>query len=282
MQGNVQAMNRASRWPVLAVLVAVALSGCKEQLNSHVSERDANDILATLYAARIRAHKSPLDKELWSVEVDAQDLQRALQVLRERGLPREQFANTGELFKKEGLVSTPSEERIRFIYALSQELAHTLSQIDGVVAARVHPVIPANDPLASQIRLASASVFIKHRHDANLQAMAPAIKNLVMRSIEGLTYDNISLTFVVAEEPVSDSVAVEAAGSSIWIIIGTLATLLLAALGGLAYLWTGYRRAIARGEPSTPVDATSGQGHTSGEPRRRALWSALFRPREAM
>jgi len=190
---------RLSRW-ALAALSVILLSSCKSELYSRVSERDANEILATLYSAGIAAGKSTRDEKTWLVQVDEHDLQRALLLLNEHGLPREQFSNTGELFKKEGLISTPSEERIRYIYAVSQELSNTLSQIDGVIAARVHPVIPANDPLATRIRPSSASVFIKHRRDADLQAMAPAIKNLVMRSIEGLEYENISLTFVAAEE----------------------------------------------------------------------------------
>ena len=193
-------MDRSLRLAI-AVLATALLCSCKSELYARVSERDANQILATLYAAGIQAGKSSRDEKTWSVQVEERDLQRALLLVSEHGLPREQFSTTGELFKKEGLISTPSEERIRYIYAISQELANTLSQIDGVVAARVHPVIPANDPLATRVRPSSAAIFIKHRADANLQAMAPAIKNLVMRSIEGLEYENISLTFIAAEEP---------------------------------------------------------------------------------
>jgi len=202
-----------------AMRVAVTLLGvcllcsCKSQLYSRVSERDANEILATLYSAGIRADKSTRDEKSWSVLVEEGELQHALQLLSEHGLPREPFANTGDLFRKKGLISTPSEERIRYIYAVSQELSNTLSQIDGVITARVHPVIPANDPLATRIRPASAAVFIKHRHDANLQAMAPAIKNLVMGSIEGLQYENIALTFV-ASEPSPDEKRAEPANAA--------------------------------------------------------------------
>lgn len=186
---------------LLPLLLLSLLSACRAELHSQVSERDANEILATLYAAGIEASKHTDDGKVWSVEVDESELQLALQIVAARGLPREQFTNTGEIFKKEGLISTPSEERIRFIYAISQELGRTLSEIDGVVTARVHPVIPANDPLASRIRPSSASVFIKHRRDADLQALAPTIRNLVMHSIEGLEYENVALSFVAAEEP---------------------------------------------------------------------------------
>ena len=241
------------------LLIFPLLSACRAELYSRVSERDANEILATLYGAGIEAYKHTSDSKVWSVEVGESELQQALQIVAARGLPREQFTNTGEVFKKEGLISTPSEERIRFIYALSQELGRTLSEIDGVVAARVHPVIPANDPLASRIRPSSASVFIKHRPNANLQALAPTIKNLVMRSIEGLEYENISLTFVPAEEPLSRVLEARApSGASTDVHRdGTMVVLglLLLAVGALGYGWTRLRPVIAKLATRTPPPA---------------------------
>jgi type III secretion protein J len=229
---------------LLPILLVVGLCSCKSELFERLDERDANEMLAALYSAGLQAGKSTPDGKTWSVEVEAREMPVALRILSERGLPREQFANAGDLFKKEGLVSTPAEERIRYIYAVSQELSSTLSQIDGVIVARVHPVIPANDPLATQIRPASASVFIKYRRDANLEAMAPPIKNLVMRSIEGLSYENISLTFVAAEElPRADAPSsVESNRGPMKAVIGGFGVLSLLLLAGLGYVWNHYRR----------------------------------------
>ena len=227
----------------IAMLAVAALCSCKSELYERLDERDANEMLAVLYSAGIQAEKSTRDDKSWSVEVGDRDLPAALRVIAAHGLPREQFANVGDLFKKEGLISTPSEERIRYIYAVSQELSNTLSQIDGVIIARVHPVIPANDPLATQIRPSSASVFIKYRRDADLEALAPPIKNLIMRSIEGLQYENISLTFVPAEKPTQETVAPipDAAGAPVKAMIGSsLGMLLLLVLGGLGYVWNRY------------------------------------------
>lgn len=254
-------MKRPLRWLVLLLLLPL-LSACRAELYSQVSERDANEILATLHAAGIEAFKHTSDRKVWSVEVAESELQQALQIVSARGLPRERFTNTGEIFKKEGLISTPSEERIRFIYALSQELGHTLSEIDGVVAARVHPVIPANDPLASRIRPSSASVFIKHRREADLQALAPAIRNLVMRSIEGLEYDNIALTFVVAQEPLEPVLEAQAlpsasGESSTGDTIGIIG-LLLVAIGAVGYgcmrFWPIQTKWAFRGRPSAEAE----------------------------
>jgi type III secretion protein J len=178
------------------------LAGCKAELFGKVDEADANAALNILYSEGITATKSSVGDDLWRVEVDENDHQRALQVTRNQGVPRERFVSMGELFKKEGLVSTPSEVRMRYIYAVSQELSNTLSQIDGVISARVHPVIPVNDPLSDKVQPSSAAVFIKHLSDADLQQMAPAIKTLVTRSIEGLKVDNVSLTFFASRAPV--------------------------------------------------------------------------------
>lgn len=258
---------------LMAVLALTLLCSCKSELYSRVSERDANEILATLYSAGIHAGKSTRDEKTWSVDVDGQDLQRALQIVAERGLPREQFANTGDLFKKEGLISTPSEERIRYIYAVSQELSNTLSQIDGVISARVHPVIPANDPLASQIRPSSASVFIKYRHDANLEVMAPAIKNLVMHSIEGLGYENISLTFVVAgETSPKENAPVSGSHDPIRAAFGALGALLLVVCGGFGYLFSRHRSGLVAKEAMQAMRESQAGHRGADAPFKKWSW----------
>jgi type III secretion protein J len=185
----------------LAALLGLALllSGCRINLYDKLAPAEANEMLAALAGAGIDASKRTPDDKTWMVEVDQGDAAAAIEVLRSQGLPHPRYANVGEVFRKQGLVSTPTEERIRFIYAVSQELSETLTQIDGVVLARVHVVLPANDPLSDKIKPSSASVFIKHRVDANLLTLQPAVKNLVMRGIEGLSNDNIALTFLPAE-----------------------------------------------------------------------------------
>jgi len=115
------------------------------------------------------------------------------------GLPRDKFENMGVVFQKTGLVSSPTEERIRFVYALSQEIAETMTKIDGVVSARVHIALPNNDPLSDKVKPPSAAVFIKYRPGFAIESSVTDLKSLVCKSIEGLAAENVELVLSPAE-----------------------------------------------------------------------------------
>ena len=208
-----------------ASVLALALAGCKTGLYSGLNETEANEIVATLSAGNIDARKERPDGTDWQVQVDEGSIGAALALLGAQGLPHERFASMGDMFQKQGLVSTPSEERMRYIYAVSQELSQTLRSIDGVVSARVHVVIPATDPMSDKIRPSSAAVFIKHRPDVDLRLLAPAVKDLVAHSIEGLTADQVSLSLFEAPRiaaPAVAAAAVAADGAPERLILGLL------------------------------------------------------------
>ncbi len=252
---------RLSRLVRIAPLtLALLLAACRVDLYASLNEAEANQMLAVLTAEGIDADKVRAGETGWSVRVDEAQLPAALEILRSEGLPGERFSSLGQVFQKQGLVATPTEERMRYIFALSQELSETLRNIDGVVTARVHVVIPATDPLSDKIRPSSAAVFIKHRPDTDLRLLVPTVKDMVAHSIEGVTHDKVSLSLVearpftpigpVARTPASHGFPV---GRFAAIAGAVIAALALAGLGVLAWKRGGLRQAFGRlgARPST-------------------------------
>ena len=168
--------------------VTLMLSGCSDRVELHrqLSEQEANEVVAGLADKHIRAQKIPA-KDGVVVAVNAQDIGRAVRTLEAAGLPRVARTTLGDTFRKEGVISTPLEERARYIYALSQELEATLSNIDGVIVARVHVVLPERIAPGEPVQPASASVFIKHDPRLDPDNIRARVRRMVASSIPGMT-----------------------------------------------------------------------------------------------
>ena len=181
---------------LVAVLAATMMTGCGKEttLHSGLEERQANLVMAALLDAGISCTKSPGEEGTWNVTVDESRFAEAVNLLERQGLPRRSFQGVGEVFKKTGMISSPSEERIRFMDALAQDLSRTISGIDGVIDARVHIVLPENDPFARNALPSSAAVAIRSRWDTDITDVIPSVKGLVKNAIEGLTAEKIMVT----------------------------------------------------------------------------------------
>ena len=181
---------------LLLAALTLLLAGCEKftTLFSGLDELQANAVMAALLDDGINCRKAPGDEGTWNVEIDESKFAAAANLCDRRGLPRRKFMGVGDVFKKTGMVSSPSEERIRFMDAVAQDLARTISMIEGVVDARVHVVLPENDPFAKNTLPSSAAVVIRERWDADLSDAVPQIKSLVKNSIEGLAFEKITVT----------------------------------------------------------------------------------------
>jgi type III secretion protein J len=258
------------------VALALLLGACaKQELYSNLSERQANEMVAVLRSAGIEAEKQVKEGQ-FSIAAASSDFAQAVRTLSAQGYPRESYDSMGKVFKREGFVSSPLEERARLLHAMSQEIANTLTNIDGVVTARVHLNIPEKNPLADKPQPASAAVFIKHRPDRNLSGQVTQIKALVVNSIEGLSYDNVTVALFPAEsipaEPPKPAAATTPATSitppamavgATPLIAGTAAGALF--LGGGGLLW--WRRRSAPQAEAAPAARAAG----AAPPRNREL-----------
>lgn len=182
-------------------LTALVLAGCKVDLHTNLTEGEANQIVAILLESGITASKVYTSEGKVTVQIDENDMLAAVGLLKHGGYPKKDRDTLGSVFQKTGIMSSPFEERVRFIYALSEELSTTLDEIDGVHTARVHIVLPDAPELGAAIVPSSAAVFIKHRAGMDLDFLTPQIKRLVSNAIEGMSYDKVSVVLIEAERP---------------------------------------------------------------------------------
>lgn len=250
---------------LMMIVTCLVVVGCaKTPLYDSLEEVEVNEMMAILLSRGIAVEKIAAKDQKWSVSVDTAKMAQAVDLLNSFGYPKDQYQSIGQLFKKSGLVSSPSEERIRFMYGLSQELAETISQIDGVLTARVHIVLPDNDPLKDVKIPSSAALFVKYRRGSGVESLSSQIKRLVANSIEGLDYDKVSLVFVPSELNEMTSLtaltALAAAqpagngGSTLIIVIIAVILLLFVGLAAVGYLMLGKKKNITHKTSSSTVN----------------------------
>jgi type III secretion protein J len=200
MTARAHKLRRGPRLGVVA-LIAMLTSACDAELYNNLDQRQANEMVAALLGSGIPAARQTGKNGRAVIMVDQARFAEALRVLDQHGLPKQDFSNLGEIFKKDGLVSSPVQERAQMIFALSQELSRTVSEIDGVLSARVHLVLPENEPLQQRLVPSSASVFIRHQANVAMSGLIPQIKMLVANGIAGLSYDKVSVVLVPVDQP---------------------------------------------------------------------------------
>lgn len=188
----------------LPTLLLALLAACSEKANLQVglNDSDANEILTLLTRNGIEAQKVTT-KEGVTLTLNAVDISRATTAMQAAGLPRRTLQDLGQIFKKDSMISTPLEERIRYIHGLSAELEATLQQFDRVVSARVHVVLPERIAPGEPIQPSSAAVFVKYQAPIDEDTIVPRIRQLVASSIPGLSGENgrakVSVVMAAAE-----------------------------------------------------------------------------------
>ena len=155
---------------------------------------------AMLLTSGIDAKRKQIKDGSFAVTVGEEDFARAVQIIERSGLPKPQFATIVDVLNDDRLIASPGEERARLNFALSQELSRTVSEVDGVVSARVHIATKREDPLARRSGQSSASVAIHHRKDFNTAGFVPRIKMLIANAVDDLDYDRVSIALFPTTE----------------------------------------------------------------------------------
>ena len=165
-------------------------------------EREANRIVVILENNNIRATKVQQEaaagssEVLYNVTVSSNDRTNAMRILDTKGLPAKKSPRMLDLFKKEGLVQSETENKIRYHAGKEAELSSMIRNINGVIEANVQIAYSTEEPMPGRNQMKdimTAAVYVQHQgvlDNPNLQ-YETKIKDMVSKSVSGLEAENV-------------------------------------------------------------------------------------------
>ncbi|MGO7133538.1 type III secretion system inner membrane ring lipoprotein SctJ [Rhizobium leguminosarum] len=178
---------------VCILACAALLTACNEDVLTGLDQRDARDAQVLLERAGVRTTVTGEKGDVFKIAVDEADHARAIELLADAGLPRLQHRTIADLFPGDGFLVTPLEQKARMTYAVEQQLAETLSALDGVASARVHLVIPEDNGRGLIKEKARASALLQYRPGADLADIEMKSRSLLLNGVRGLAYEDVSV-----------------------------------------------------------------------------------------
>jgi flagellar M-ring protein FliF len=98
---------------------------------------------------------------------------------------------------KTSLSASDFVQNINYIGSIERELARTLSQLKGVMSAKVHITLPNRSVSIDEQEEAKASIVLNLRPGARVnETIVPAVLHLTAQSVAGLKPDNIAIADV--------------------------------------------------------------------------------------
>jgi flagellar M-ring protein FliF len=176
---------------VLLGVVAVGLIGSQIHYAPLYTGLDTEDSAAI--AAKLKELKVIHRVTATGIEVPEERVPELRLELASSGLPR--GGGVGfEIFDSARFGATEFEQQVNLRRALEGELARSINTIQGVVAARVHLVLPERRLFAARSEGASASVVVKLQpgQDFGRREVAGVV-HLVSSAIPGLTKERVSV-----------------------------------------------------------------------------------------
>jgi type III secretion protein J len=195
---------------ILPLLLLLILAGCSRQLESGLTEKEAQEVVVTLRQNGIEATAEMAlgDKKgdsNWQVAVKggSDKVVAAWNILHASGLPRDKVKGLDDAFASSGMIPTAGEEKARLLTGLSGELTRMLDSISGVVDTHVQIVLPDNSPLLDPNERVptTAAVLVRYR-GAQPPLKEDEIKRLVARGVEGLNPDGVAVVLKREEDKV--------------------------------------------------------------------------------
>ena len=233
--------------PVLALL-----AGCTRQLDTGLSQQEAQEMVVILRQNGISAYAevesaTKGESPTWQVRIPGNNdqLAAAWNVLHANGLPREKAPGLSQVFSNVGLIPTAGEEKARLLVGLAGELTQTLRSLPGVVDARVHVVIPDNSPLLDKKDQSptTASVLVRY-HGDHPPLKEEEIRAFVAKGVQGLSSDNVSVIQMRVEDKPLPSSRLGQWPTNEWITMAALALSGITGFSALALIVVSKQRGL--------------------------------------
>ncbi len=186
------------RLPAIATLCLVFVAGCTVPVAAGLEEAEANRVVVALDHEGIDATKEadPGIEGRFRVTVPHDDASRALVAMADEQLPRRASRGLLEVADRGQLVPSLAAEHAQLVAGLAGELERTLSNVEGVLAARVHLNLPVRDPLREgPPAKATASVLIEHRGTAP-PLTSESVQRVVGFGAPGLLPSDVTVVFI--------------------------------------------------------------------------------------
>lgn len=181
-------------------------------IQSGLTERDANTVIVMLAKSTppilATKQKNTEGREpTWDIVVSSSDAARAIEIMQANNMPPQKDTGLEETYGKSGMIPTATEERAKFMMALTGEMQRTLKMIPGVLNARVLLMIPQEKLLRApgeQQPLPKASVMITAkkelvRNKALRDTLEKDTKKIVSGGMERLKRDMIEVVIRSSE-----------------------------------------------------------------------------------
>lgn len=128
-----------------------------QPLNYQISQQNIASITDTLDKAGIPYKINEQDGVLF---VPVKDVQQARIKLSAAGIAKDDHFNFSYLNEQNTIGSSQFQENARYLRALESDLSKTISEIEGISAARVHIAIPQNNIFADENQRPTASIVV--------------------------------------------------------------------------------------------------------------------------
>jgi type III secretion protein J len=225
---------------VLAAAAAAALLGgvgcAGVPVAAGLDDGDANQVVVTLTRANVDAQKEvdPASDGRFRVLVQRDETARAIQTLRDEGLPRSRTPGVLDAMDKGALVPSRAAEHAQLVAGLAGDLERTLESVDGVLHARVHLNVADPDPLRGALPpKATASVLIEHRGSAPPIA-GTEVQRLVAGGVPALAAADVAVVLVPHSSPAAGDMVPLAHLGPIGVSRGSLRSLQFTLVGLVA------------------------------------------------